>query len=134
MVASMFAFAGSATGSAIVLVVLGLTLSGIGAGLLGPPSNAMVAGAVDPEDIGVANGMSQQVLFIGIVAGIQTMLVVVGDNATTSQYGWTFLFGAAVATLGLLAAMSARATSRARTRVDDDVADDVAVEPAYDPA
>ena len=114
MVASMLAFAVSATGSAIILVVAGLTLSGVGAGLLGPPSAAMVAGAVDPEDVGVANGMSQQVLFIGIVAGIQTMLVAVGDDPTTSQYAWTFVFGAGVAALGLLAAVAARASRRAR--------------------
>ena len=131
MVASMLAFAASATGSAIVLIVVGLTLSGVGAGLLQPPSAAMVAGAVDPEDIGIANGMSQQVMFIGIVAGIQTMLVAVGDNPTTSQYGWTFLFGAGVAALGLLAAVGARARSGAKA---DPVAVSSAPEPAYDSA
>ena len=60
------------------------------------------------------------------------MLVVVGEDPTTSQYASTFLFGAAVAALGLLAAVAARAGGR---RVKRDRAGAVAVVgPAYDAA
>jgi MFS family permease len=130
MVASMVAFALSATGGAIALVVVGLTLSGVASGLSSPGTASMVAGAVDREDLGIANGMSQQVQFIGIVAGIQTMLVALGDHPSTSQYASTFLFGAAVAFLGLLAALAAKAVGAPRALVAPHAA--LAVEPAYD--
>ena len=65
-------------------MILGLTLSGVASGFSAPASAGMVAGAVDPDDLGIANGMSQQVQYIGIVAGIQTMLVLVGDNPSTA--------------------------------------------------
>ncbi|MPY93356.1 MAG: MFS transporter [Acidimicrobiia bacterium] len=113
MVFSMLAFAASSAGSALVFVVAGLLLSGVASGIAGPASSSMVAGAVDPEDMGVANGMSQQLMFVGIVSGIQIMLVAVGDDATTGRYASTFVFGAVVAAGGLAAAMLSRGRDRA---------------------
>jgi EmrB/QacA subfamily drug resistance transporter len=112
MIGSMLAFAGSSGGGALALIVVGLVLSGVAAGFIGPSSTAMVAGAVDEADMGIANGMSQQVLFVGIVSGIQVMLVLVGDDPTTGQFSRTFLFGALVAVLGLGAAWAARRPGR----------------------
>ena len=114
MVFSMLAFAASSTGTALVFVVAGLLLSGIASGISGPASSSMVAGAVDPEDLGVANGMSQQLMFIGIVSGIQIMLVAVGDDATSGRFAATFVFGALVAAGGLAAALASRSPVRSR--------------------
>jgi MFS family permease len=108
MVGSMAAFAFSSAGGALALVVLGLVLSGVASGIAAPSYSSMVASAVDPDDLGIANGMSQQVLFIGIVSGIQIMLVVVGDRPDTSQYARAFIFGSVVAVLGLFAALASR--------------------------
>ena len=63
----------------------------------------MVAGAVDPKDLGIANGMSQQMVFIGIVSGIQVMLVVLGENPDNADFARTFMVGLAIAVVGLAA-------------------------------
>jgi MFS family permease len=112
MMASMLAFAGAslvdldgARTAGLALILIGLALSGASAGVSQPSVAAMVAGAVDEEDLGIANGMNQQIMFIGIVSGIQTMNVLVGDSAGPSRFAWTFGLGLAVATLGLVAAV-----------------------------
>lgn len=115
MTLSMGAFAMAATrsnGVGIAFIVLGLVLTGIAAGVSGPSAGAMVADAVDDNDLGIANGMNQQVMFIGIVAGIQTMNVLIGDNAPTSRFVLTYGLGAAVALFGVVAAAFAPASAR----------------------
>jgi MFS family permease len=91
----------------LVLVLVGLALSGASAGVSQPSVAAMVAGAVDENDIGIANGMNQQMMFIGIVSGIQTMNVLVGDDASAGRFAWTFALGLGVAVAGLVAALGA---------------------------
>ena len=111
MVASMAAFAGASLMEGIIgviIIVLGLVLSGVSAGISQPAVASMVVGAVDAQDVGIANGMSQQIMFIGIVSGIQTMNVFLGDDATPDRFVATFVFGGVVATAGLLAAFAAR--------------------------
>lgn len=111
MMASMgaFVFASRMSGTAgLMMVVVGLVLSGVSAGIAQPAVTSMVVGAVDGQDIGIANGMTQQVMFIGMVSGIQTMNVFLGDNANADRFAVTFLFGGAVATLGLVAAFGLR--------------------------
>ncbi len=120
MIGSMTAFAAASlidvSGGitfGLILVILGLSLSGAASGLSQPSVAAMVAGSVDEADIGIANGMSQQLMFIGIVSGIQTMNVLAGDSATPRQFATTFAVGLAVAALGLVAAFGAKDTRRA---------------------
>jgi MFS family permease len=111
MVAAMIAFAAASgmNGAAgLAVIVMGLVLTGLSAGIREPAAASMIVGAVDPGDMGIANGMNQQVTFIGVVSGIQTMNVFVGDDATTRQFVLTFTIGAAIAGLGLLAALAAR--------------------------
>ncbi len=119
MVGSMVAFAvasvadvddGRTTG--LVLIIVGLSLSGAAAGISQPSVAAMVAGSVDESDIGIANGMSQQLMFIGIVSGIQTMNVLVGDSSSAGRFASTFAVGLAVAGLGLVAAIGAKDVRR----------------------
>ena len=85
------------------LMIVGLSLSGLSAGIGSPSYQTLVANAVDSEDIGVANGMNQTMLWIGIIMGIQSMGALAGDDPTTATYRWTFVFGAGVALLGLMA-------------------------------
>lgn len=111
MIASMIAFTG-ATGLTntlgIGLIVVGLVLSGISAGISQPSVVSLVVHSVDEEDIGIANGMNQQIMFIGIVAGIQTMNVLVGDDATPAQFASTYLLGGLVALASLGLALGVR--------------------------
>lgn len=110
MTLSMLTFAWAATSShglGLVLIVIGLILTGIAAGISGPSTGAMVADAVDDNDLGIANGMNQQVMFIGIVAGIQTMNVLIGDDAPISRFVFTYGLGAGVAIAGVAAGLLA---------------------------
>jgi MFS family permease len=107
MSASMIVFAAAApfTGvTGITLIVLGLVLSGVAAGVSQPSIAALVVDAVDTEDMGIANGMNQQMTFVGIVAGIQTMNVLIGDSAESGRFVSTYLVGLALALFGLMAA------------------------------
>lgn len=116
MTMSMVAFAWAATSSKTVglgIIVVGLVLSGVAAGISGPSTGAMVVDAVDDNDLGIANGMSQQVMFIGIVGGIQTMNVLIGDDAPTSRFVLTYALGAVVALVGIAAAFLAPKSAEA---------------------
>ncbi len=115
MIASMVSFALGAQTQAVALVVLGLVLSGASAGIGSPAYTTLVVGSVDPKDIGVATGMNQTMLYVGIVSGIQIMLVVLGDSASAGRFAGTFLFGAIFAGLGLTCSTVA-AISRSRQR------------------
>lgn len=108
MLASMVVFAaatGFVDGTGITLIVIGLVLSGAAAGISQPSIAALAVNEVDEADVGVANGMNQQVMFIGILAGIQTMNVLVGDSAEASRFAATYVVGLVVAALGLLMAL-----------------------------
>lgn len=107
MIAAMGSFVVASlvtSGVGIALIVVGLVLSGASAGLSQPSVLAMVVDNVDPDDIGIANGMSQQVMFIGIVAGVQSMNVLAGDNAGPERFAATFGVGLVVAVVGLMTA------------------------------
>lgn len=106
MSASMVVFAAAApfTGAVgIALIVGGLILSGVASGISQPAIAALSVDAVDDSDMGIANGMNQQMTFVGIVAGIQTMNVLIGDSADSGTFVTTYLVGTAFAVLGLVA-------------------------------
>lgn len=103
MLASMFAFALGSGADGLWLVILGLSLSGISAGIASPSYQTLVANSVDSKDLGIANGMNQTILWIGIIMGIQSMGALAGADPSTSRYQLTFLFGGAVALIGLIA-------------------------------
>jgi len=108
MVVAMAAFAGASLLTGVLglaVVVVGLLLSGVSAGISQPAVISAVVGAVDPEDVGIAGGMSQQVMFIGVVSGIQTLNVFVGDKAEPAAFATAFVVGGLVAFIGLLAAV-----------------------------
>ncbi len=109
MAMSMIAFTSSTPLTSTVgigLIVVGLILSGLAAGLSQPSVSAMVVSNVDPADMGIANGMAQQLMFIGTVCGIQTMNVLVGESSDAGRFFTTFLVGTVVAFAALATAAS----------------------------
>jgi len=111
MIVSMILFALAAplnSGLGIALIVGGLSLSGLASGVSQPAIAALSVGAVDERDIGIANGMNQQITFVGIVAGVQTMSVLIGDDASGPRFAATYVVGLGVAVAGLVAAWRIR--------------------------
>ena len=112
MIVSMIVFTIAAPrtdGFGIGLIVVALCLTGLAAGISQPAIASLSVDSVDEQDMGVANGMNQQTMFVGIVAGIQIMSVVLGDNVEPNRYAATFLIGLGMAGVGLAAALVIRA-------------------------
>jgi MFS family permease len=107
MVGSMGMFALGSTSGGLIFVMLGLILSGLSAGIASPAYQALVANSVSDEDLGIANGMSQTVMWMGIIMGIQSMLAFSGEELSTGRLRWTFVFGGAVALIGIVAPLTA---------------------------
>lgn len=107
MSGSMVAFilASPTTGATgITLIVVGLMLSGVASGVSQPAIAALAVDSVDQADMGIANGMNQQMTFAGIVAGIQTMNVLIGDSDASGRFVWTYVVGLVATVFALLAA------------------------------
>ncbi len=117
MICSMLAFAAGASPGSIglVWVFVGLVLSGVSAGIGSPAYQMLVANSVDDADLGVANGMNQTVMWIGIVLGIQSMLAFAGDDPSVDRLRATFGIAAAVAAVGFVAPLLATSRRQART-------------------
>jgi MFS family permease len=102
MSVSMLAWVGAAHWVSLPLVILGLVLSGLAMGLASPSYSTLIAGAVDPADMGVANGMGATMMNIGMLTGIQAMFTVLGDGREPDDFARVFAFGGVVAALGLI--------------------------------
>jgi EmrB/QacA subfamily drug resistance transporter len=102
MVLSMLVWAGAAHWEHLGLVIVGLVLSGLAMGLASPSYTTVLAGAVDPGDLGVANGMGSTMMNIGMLTGIQAMFTVLGDGRAPDDFARVFLFGGAVAAIGIV--------------------------------
>jgi MFS family permease len=83
------------------LVILGLVLSGAAMGLSSPSYSTSVAAAVDPRDLGVANGMSGTMMTIGMLTGIQVMFTILGEGRAPADFAKVFAFGGIVAAISL---------------------------------
>jgi len=105
MIGSMVAFAlGSEPGGVgLAILMIGLMLSGVSAGIGTPAYQTLVANSVEDQDLGIANGMNQTVMFIGMILGIQSMLAIAGSDPSTERLRATFIFGASIAALGYIA-------------------------------
>jgi EmrB/QacA subfamily drug resistance transporter len=71
--ASMLVFASVGRGSADLVVIGALVLSGVGLGVSSPSVAASVANAVDEHSLGIASAVQQLVTNVGVAAGIQVM-------------------------------------------------------------
>ena len=109
MICSMLAFAYGSNPAkyGLVFIIIGLVLSGISAGIGSPAYQTMVANSVKDADLGVANGMNQTVMWMGMILGIQSMLAFAGADLSPGRLRTTFIFAAAVAALGYSAPLFA---------------------------
>jgi predicted MFS family arabinose efflux permease len=113
IVVSMMAFSIGAAGDALWVVVAGLVMSGLAMGLATPSYSTSIAAVVDPADLGVANGMSSTLMNLGMLTGIQTMFVLLGDRRTGPAFAGVFLVGALVAAAGIIGALIISRPARA---------------------
>ena len=112
MVVSMVTWAAAAMTESIPLVIAGLALSGLAMGIAAPSYSTVVASAVDPEDLGIASGISSTIMNIGMLTGIQAMFTVLGDGREPRDFAVVFLFGGAVAAIGLIGGAMVKSTPR----------------------
>ncbi len=127
VVASMAFFAATTQSGGILLVEVGLLLSGIGMGIATPSVAASVANVVDQDALGTASATQQLMVQIATVAGIQVVQTVqesaAGQSGTSllASFHTAFLVGGAVAVAGVLCALRVRSTVRAPTRAVSDL-------------
>jgi len=69
----------------------------LGAFSASPSFATTIAAAVEEGDLGIANAMGATVMNIGMLTGIQTMFLVLGDGRSPNDFGLVFLFGGVVA-------------------------------------
>lgn len=122
VVGSMLAFAMAAATHTLALALVGLVLSGISIGLAVPGYSTAIASTVDPEDLGVANGMSSMIMNLGTLTGIQTMFVVLGERRTSRAFTEVWLTGGAVAAIGIAGAAMMHSQRRSRTSAGAELA------------
>jgi MFS family permease len=85
----------------LALVVVGLALSGLGQGYGRPSLIASVTNAVEPTEVGVANGVNNMVASIGASIGTTVLIAVVGESTTGGPFAWASLLAAAAAAAAL---------------------------------
>ena len=102
MVASMLAWVFGARWVNLPMILVGLVLSGLAMGLASPSFSTTVAAAVDEGDLGIANAMGSTVMNIGMLTGIQTMFLVLGDGRSPGDFATVFAFGGIVAAVGIV--------------------------------
>jgi EmrB/QacA subfamily drug resistance transporter len=116
IVLSMLGLAMVGADSTELLIVAALALSGVGMGTTAPAMAAAVANAVDENDLGVVSAAQQMMSQVGVVAGIQILQTVQASREPAvggiASYHVAYLVGAAVAGLGVVAALFVRSTHR----------------------
>lgn len=119
MVASMAAWVVGARWVSMPMILIGLVLSGLAMGLASPSYATTVAAAVDDGDLGIANAMGATVMNIGMLTGIQTMFLVLGDGRSPNDFGMVFLFGGIVAAIGIVGGLMVTSSSADADAVTD---------------
>lgn len=116
MAASMVMLAYGASTRQIVLVVIGLVMSGAGNGFGQPPFQASMANAVDEEDLGIASAAKNVIGQIGAAVGITLMTTLrsVADSPTTG-FAIAYWTGAAIALVAVVIAFGLQSTPRGGT-------------------
>ena len=116
VVLAMVSFAAGALVDAVVLVILGLALAGGGLGVAGPAYQVSVVGAVPMDRLGAATGMFQTITSLGTAAGVQVLVLAVGENVTGMAFASAFWLGAGVAAVGVFGALAISSTNAASTK------------------
>jgi hypothetical protein len=105
------------------VVLLALTLSGIGVGASLPRVSASVANSVEDVDLGVAGATQQLFAQIGTTVGINLLetiqVTAAGTMALARSYSVAYGVGAAVSVAGLFIAFGLREPRRDRSALSD---------------
>jgi hypothetical protein len=106
MIASMTLFTVGALAESLLLVLVGLAMSGLSLGLEAPAVNTSIAATVDDADLGVANGVAATSSTLGAVVGLQVFLLVLGqsDPHAAGDFAPAYALGLGLGVLGLVAA------------------------------
>lgn len=101
------------------LIAFGLGLSGLGLGVSSPAMSALLANAVDDDQLGAASAMQQLVSQMGALLGATVMITV--QEATAEQgilpsYANSLVIGASLCVVAGLLASEVRSTDRSATR------------------
>jgi MFS family permease len=113
--ASMFLLASVGNGSGNLLIIAGLAMSGIGLGIASPALTALVANAVDEQDLGVAAAMQQLMSQMGAVVGTTVMISIhesMRAEGNIASYGHALTVGAVSACAAMVFAWFVRSTDR----------------------
>ena len=97
------------------LIAFGLGLSGLGLGMASPALSALLANAVDDEQLGIASAMQQLVTQMGALLGATVMISVheaTSDQGVLASYSNALVVGAALCVVAGLLATEVRSTSR----------------------
>ncbi|HVV37027.1 MAG TPA: MFS transporter [Acidimicrobiales bacterium] len=115
VVTSMGVFALLGASSPNLLIILALSLSGVGLGVSQPSISAGVANAVADHDLGVASAAMQLMQNVGVVSGIQIMTSVqtsIGKDASGAaalhSFHVAYLVGGGLCAIGVLLATGVR--------------------------
>lgn len=109
----MVFFALSAWQASLAWTVVGLFTVAVGHGIQLPSLTTTASDAVEPQDFGVASGMRGTLSQVGVTAGIQTMIIVVGTNITGNSLANSYLLGAAAAVMAAILSLAISPRSRA---------------------
>ena len=117
---SLGVFAVAAADPGTVIVVLALTLSGIGVGASLPRVSASVANSVEDVDLGAAGATQQLFAQIGTTVGINLLETIqvsaAGTMALARSYSLAYGVGAGVSLVGLFVAFGLREPRADRAR------------------
>jgi len=129
LIASMGLFALLQPSSGAWIVVLALALSGLGMGVAMPSSSSVMANEVKVSEFGVMSAAQLLAMQVGEVAGIQVLETVQQSiarrrglshahpgPALLGTFHTSFIIGACVATVGLVAATFMRSIPRTRAK------------------
>jgi len=115
MIASMLAFAASPHLDYLWLAIIGLALSGACFGFVMPSLQLVIVKTIPPQDLGVAMGITQTMASISVAAGIQILLLVLGNGRSPSDFSTAYLVGGAISVLAIFSSSfisSSKASSR----------------------
>ena len=106
-------------GTPLWLIAFGLGLSGLGLGVSSPAMSALLANAVDDDQLGAASAMQQLVSQMGALLGATVMITVqeaTSDQGILPSYANSLVVGASLCVVAGLLASEVRSTDRSATR------------------
>jgi MFS family permease len=117
VVVSMLLLSQIDVGASDLLIVVGLSLSGLGLGISSPALTALLANSVDNRDLGVASAMQQLLNQMGAVLGAAIMIGIHEATINTGvikSYSFALLAGAFSSAIAIFAASAVRSTHQIR--------------------